>query len=51
MEVVYGPQEAQYGMGWGAGECNLIFYADDGRICGRYRIWLQYALMVLVAMF
>ena len=30
--VVCGPQEAQHGMGWSAGEWNLVFYSDDGRI-------------------
>ena len=32
LEVVCGPQEARHGMGWAAGEQNLMFYADDGRI-------------------
>ena len=38
LEVVCGPQEARHGMGWAAGERNLIFYADNGRIGGRYHI-------------
>ena len=51
MEVVYGPQEAHHGMGWGEGERNLIFYVDYGRIGRSDRIWVQYALTVSVAMF
>ena len=51
LEVVYGPQEAHHGMGWGEGECNLIFYVDYGRIGRSDRIWVQYALTVSVAMF
>ena len=51
LEVVCGPQEARHGMGWEAGESNLTFYADDGRIGGRDHIWVQDALMVSVAMF
>ena len=38
MDVVCGPQEAQHGLGWAVGERNLIFYADDGRIAGRYHV-------------
>ena len=51
MEVVCVTQEARNEMGWAAGERNLIFYADGGRIDGRYHIWVQYALPVSVAMF
>ena len=36
---------------WAAGECNLIFYADERRMGGRYHISLQYALAVSVVMF
>ena len=32
------------------GERNLVFYTDDGRILGRERIWVQYALTVTVEM-
>ena len=32
---VFGPQEAQHGIGWVVGEHNIFFYADDGRIVGR----------------
>ena len=35
LDVVCGPQETQHGLGWEAGERNLIFHADDGRIAGR----------------
>ena len=34
MDVVCGPQEAQHGLGWVAGERDLIFYADNNRIAG-----------------
>ena len=29
---VCGPQEAHHGFFWAAGEHNIVFYADDGRI-------------------
>ena len=32
LEVVCVPKEARHGMGWAAGERNLMFDADDGRI-------------------
>ena len=48
LEVVCGPQEARYGMGWAARERNLNVYADDGRIGGREHIWAQDAMMVSV---
>ena len=51
LEEVCSPQEAQHGMGWEAGENNLVFYADDGRIVGRDHEWVQDALTVTVAMF
>ena len=50
LEIVCGPQEDWHGMGWAAGEQNLVFYADEGRIAGRYHIWVQDDLMVTVAM-
>ena len=50
LKVFCGPQEAWHEMGWAAGECNLIFYADDRKIGGRDHIWVQYALTVSVAM-
>ena len=33
------------------GERNLVFYADNGRIAGRYHIWVQDALTETVEMF
>ena len=38
-------------MGWYAGESNLVFNADDGRISGRYHEWVQDALAMQVDMF
>ena len=38
-------------MGWAAGERNLVFYADDGRILGQDHEWVQDALSITVAMF
>ena len=38
-------------MGWAAGERNLIFYADDGKVGERYHIWVQDALKVSVVLF
>ena len=51
LNVVCGPQEAQHGLGWAAGEMNVIFYANDGRIAGRDHEWVQDALSVVVEMF
>ena len=51
LEEACSPQEANNGMGWVVGDRNLIFYADDGRIVGRYHEWLQDALDLMVAMF
>ena len=51
LELVYGPQEARHGMGWAAGKQNLIFYADNGSIVGKNKIWVQEALTVSVSMF
>ena len=50
-DVVCVPQEAQHGLGWAAGEGNLIFYAGDVRIVGRDHKWVQDALSVTVKMF
>ena len=33
--VVCRPQEAQHGLGWVAGEINLVFYVKNGRIAGQ----------------
>ena len=38
-------------MGWAAGERNLVSYAKDGRIVGRYHDWVQDGLTVMVEMF
>ena len=38
-------------MGWEAGERNLVFCLDDGRIAGRYHEWVQDALTVTVSTF
>ena len=51
LEEVFSPQEAQHGMGWAAGEINLVFCANDRRILGRDHDWVQDALSVTVAMF
>ena len=51
LDLVCGPQEAKHGLGWAAGERNVIFYADDVRIAGRYHEWVQDALLVTVEMF
>ena len=50
LEIVCGPHEARHGMGWATGERNLVFYADDGKITGRYHIWVQDVLTVTVVM-
>ena len=34
LDVFCGPQEAQHGLGWAAGERNRIFYAYNRRIAG-----------------
>ena len=51
LDVVCGPQEAQNGLGWAAGEQILIFYSDDGRMAEQYHVWDQDAMLVTVAMF
>ena len=50
MELVCGPQSVRHGMGWAAGNHNLIFYTNDGRIGGRDHIWVQDYLAVSVVM-
>ena len=49
--VVCRPQESQNGLGWAAGEWNLIFYSDNGRIARGDHVWVQDVLSVTVAMF
>ena len=51
LDVICGTQETQHGLGWAAGKRNLVFYADYGRIAGRYHKWVQDALTVTVVMF
>ena len=51
LQEICGPQEAQYGFRWLAEEQNICFYADKGRISGRYPIWVQTALTTMVRMF
>ena len=51
LDVVCGPQKDQNGLGWAAGERNMIFYAGNGRIAGKDHKWVQDALTVTVAMF
>ena len=51
LDVVYGHQEAQHGLGWADRKRKLSFYADDGRIAGRNHNWVQDTLTVTVIMF
>ena len=51
LEVVCGPKEAQNGMVWATGECDLVFYVDKERILGRDHIWVHKALTETVVMF
>ena len=48
---VFGPQEAQHGFGWLAGEYNIFIYADDGHIAGCNPIWVHTSLTAMVRMF
>ena len=49
--VVFGPQEAQHGLGWAAGGRNVMFYTNGVRIAGQDHEWVQDALSETVAMF
>ena len=49
LDVVCRPQEAQNGLVWEAGERNLVFNANDGRIAGWDQKWVLDAMMVTVA--
>ena len=40
MAEVFGLKESHYGMGWAAGERNLILYVDYRRILGRDPDWV-----------
>ena len=51
LKEICGPQEAQHGFGWSAGEHNICLYAYDGRIAGRDLIWVQTVLTTMVIMF
>ena len=51
LDAVCGPQDPQHDLGWAAGERNLIFYTDDGRMAGQDHKWVQDTLSVAVAMF
>ena len=51
LDVVYGPQEDQHGLEWVAGKQNTIFYANDVRIAGRDHVWIQDAMLLMVAIF
>ena len=51
LDVVCVPQEAQQGLGWVAGDRNLIFYADGNTIAGQYHKWFQDALLVTMVMY
>ena len=42
------PQEAYHGMGWEAGDQDIVFYADGGRITVIKPIWVQGILTTLV---
>ena len=50
IDKVCGPQEAHLGLCWAVGERNLVFYANDVRIEGRYHKWVQDVLIATVAM-
>ena len=47
---VCGPQEAQHGFGWVAGDHNTCFYANDGWIVGRNPVWVHISLTAMVIM-
>ena len=51
LDVFCKPQEAHHRLGWAAGERNLIFYANGGKIAGRDHLWVQDAISVMVAIF
>ena len=51
LQDICGPQEAKHGFGWTAGEHNICFYADDGRIAGQDPIWVLTALTTMVGVF
>ena len=48
---VCGPQEDQHGIGWAAGEHNICFNADYGRIVRLNPIWVQTERTAMVRIF
>ena len=50
LDVFFLPQEAQHGLLWAAGERELMFFFNDGRIAGRDHKWVQDVLKVSVTM-
>ena len=51
LQEICGTQEYQHGFGCSAGEHNICFYSDDGRIAGWDPIWVQAVLTTMVRMF
>ena len=51
MLEVCGPQEANNGFGWAAGEHNFVLFADYGQIAGRNPIWVQTTLTAMLRRF
>ena len=51
LQEVCGPQEDQHDFRWAAGEHNICFYADDGRIAGQLPIWVKTLLTAMVRIF
>ena len=51
MVALCGPQEAQYGLGWIAGDQYIVFYTNNGHIVGINSIWVQGTLTTLIRMF
>ena len=50
-QEICGPQEAQHGFRWSAGEHNICLYAYDGRIAVRDPIWVHAVLTTTVRIF
>ena len=51
LDVVCRPKEARHGLGWLAGNINLVFYANNVRIFGREHEWVHDTLTVMVEIF
>ena len=45
------PQEVQHGMGWAAGENNIVLYAKNGHIEACNPIWVYTTLTVVIQIF